>query len=294
MRSVETASTVERRSELTYADDPRRVVRVRVEEPADRGRGELALPCVIVLHGFKGFMDWGFFPEVSRRLALAGFVAVSFNASGSGIGEHPTELTDEAGFARHTFTRELEDIERVADLARGLEGVDPERMGLLGHSRGGGMALVHAVEAASYGAVVTWSAIDSVDRFDESIKERWRRQGYLLVHNARTGQDHRLDLEVLLDAERNRDRLDVLAACRRSSTPTLVVHGTADESVEPAAAERIAAALPPGVGRLLAIPEAGHTFGARHPMREVPAALERALRASVAHFREHLGQGQGS
>ena len=31
-------------------------------------------PAVVVLHGFKGFKDWGMFPPLADRLARAGFV----------------------------------------------------------------------------------------------------------------------------------------------------------------------------------------------------------------------------
>ncbi len=53
--------------------------------PAISG-GEPA-PGVLIVHGFKGFKDWGMFPLMAERLAEAGFAACRFNLSGSGIGE---------------------------------------------------------------------------------------------------------------------------------------------------------------------------------------------------------------
>ena len=38
---------------------------------------------VVVVHGFKGFKDWGFFPYLCQRMAAAGHAVVSFNLSGS-------------------------------------------------------------------------------------------------------------------------------------------------------------------------------------------------------------------
>ena len=32
-------------------------------------------PAVVVLHGFKGFKDWGFFPPFAERIARAGMTA---------------------------------------------------------------------------------------------------------------------------------------------------------------------------------------------------------------------------
>src|SRR5262245_29396147 len=42
-------------------------------------------PAVVVCHGFKGFMEWGFFPYVASLLAERGFAAVRFNLSGAGM-----------------------------------------------------------------------------------------------------------------------------------------------------------------------------------------------------------------
>ena len=49
---------------------------------ADRARGS-----VVLVHGFKGFARFAFFPWLAVRLAAAGLNAVTFNFSGSGVGE---------------------------------------------------------------------------------------------------------------------------------------------------------------------------------------------------------------
>jgi uncharacterized protein len=276
---------------IDYEHEPGRIVRGSVLLPG--GARETRLPHVVILHGFKGFMDWGFFPEVARRFAEHGIAAVRFNVSGSGIGEDPLELSEDEAFARNTHSRELEDLERVRALvvAGDLPGLDPRRGALLGHSRGGGNALLHAAEDGGYRAVVTWAAVDDFDRFDEDTKRFWREQGRLLVHNARTGQDHRMDVGLLEDLERNRERLDILAACRRLEAPTLLVHGEDDTSVPVSAVERLARALPSERRRVLRIPGTGHTFGAVHPFRGTTPELELALRESLSHVERSLGDG---
>lgn len=269
--------------------EPDRVVRGRIDAPDGAG----PFPFVLVLHGFKGFMDWGFFPELTRRLAGAGMVAIRFNMSGSGVGDDLGTFSDEEGFARNTCTRELEDTARVRAFvdAGGVPEADVARAGLFGHSLGGGIALLHANERAERGAyrgIVTWAAVARLERFDEATLARWRRDGRLFVHNARTGQDHRLDLGWLADLEANGARFDVPVACARSRTPTLLVHGTADEAVPFAEGQTLAAALAPDVGRLLGIEGAGHTFGATHPLRGVHGDLARAFDATLAHFTRSL------
>jgi dienelactone hydrolase len=273
---------------IEYPDEPGRVVRGRVRRPAG---DERALPWVLVLHGFKGFMDWGFFPLLAERIAAAGLVAVSFNTSGSGVGEDLEGFGEPEAFRRGTLSRQLEDVERVRSLAlgAGLGPLDPARAGVFGHSRGGGVALVHAAEAGDYRAAVTWAALDDFDRWDEATKAAWRRDGVLPVLNARTGQQLPLGLEVLEDYERHRGRFDVLAACRRLRAPVLALHGAADEAVDRGALERIAAALPADTGsRTRLVDGQGHTLGAVHPLAEVPPALAAALDETVAWFVAHL------
>jgi len=277
--------------ELASATEPDRIVRGRVIRPAAPADGPL--PWVLVLHGFKGFMDWGFFPELSRRLADAGLAAVLFNTSGSGIGPDLASFTEEQAFARGTLSRQLEDIARVREhvLSGAFPGLDPARAGLFGHSRGGAMGLIHAAETGDYRAVVTWAAFDDADRYGAAVKAAWRREGALPILNSRTGQVLRIDVEVLDDFERNRDRFDIPAACARLKAPTLLLHGDADEAVDARALERLAAALPEREAVL--IPGAGHTFGAVHPLESVPEDLELACGKTVTWLRTHLQGGEG-
>lgn len=287
---------VERSTEQTFRvldhpEDPARLIRVRVEGPTGYLEAGRDLGHVLVMHGFKGFMHWGFFPELSRRIAEAGLVAVSLNVSGSGIGEDLENFTEDEAFAHNTYSKDLEDLELVrAYMLSELGCVAPGRLGVFGHSRGGGMVLLHAARHGDYKALVTWAAIDEVDRFDDAAKAEWRERGYTLIHNGRTGQDHRLDLDVLEDVETYRAELDILAACSRIDAPALVVHGTADPAVEFASGERIVAAMPREVARLLAIEGAAHTFGATHPQGTIGEELDGVLNATVTHFMEHLGE----
>jgi dipeptidyl aminopeptidase/acylaminoacyl peptidase len=268
--------------------EPGRIVHGRVTLP----QAALApLPWVLMLHGFKGFMDWGFFPELATRLAQVGIATVGFNTSASGVGEDLATFTELAAFRRGTLSRQLEDIERVrAEVRSGALGaLDPARGAVFGHSRGGGMALLHASEAGDYRAVVTWAALSDFDRWDEATKQIWRRSGEIRVMHARTGQELPIGVEVLEDFERNRERFDLLAACRRLRAPVLALHGSADESVEPESLDRIADALPRDRGSRAQLLEGqGHTFGAQHPLVSIPQALAGALETTVEWFERHL------
>ena len=86
-------------------------------------------PAVVICHGFKGFRDWGFFPVTADRLAHAGFAAVSFNFSGSGVGEPGDTFNEPVRFQHATYTNGLRDLAAVlAVLRSGALGVQPSRL----------------------------------------------------------------------------------------------------------------------------------------------------------------------
>ena len=274
---------------LMHPDDPARLIRGRVDAPGDVGEDK-RYPHVIVVHGFKGFMNWGFFPELGARLAEAGYASVFFNTSGSGIGEDLESFTEVEAFERSTYSKDLEDIERVrAEVHAGaFEGVDPGWAAILGHSRGGGEALIHAAEVEDLACVISWAAIPHAVRIDEETIARWREEGHLEIANARTGQVFKVRLDGLHDYEANAERFDIPGAAGRLSSPTLLVHGTGDEAVEYESLDILATARGEEA-TLLSVEGAGHTFGIKHPMTESDPAFEEVWAHTRAFLDKHLG-----
>jgi uncharacterized protein len=246
-------------------------------------------PAVLVLHGFKGFKDWGMFPPLSHRLAQAGFVVVSPNLSGSGVNDAGDFSLPER-FGHNTFTAELEDVRRITDtLMAGHLGIPtPSALGLVGHSRGGGVAILHAVRDPRVRALVTWAAISSVQRWPAAQRASWRASGRTDVQNARTGQVLPLYTDVLDDIEQNASALDIEAAAQRIAVPWLMIHGTTDESVAVDEAHRLEAASPRPDTRLLPIEGGGHTFGAVHPWHSSTPALDAVFDATLGWLTRHL------
>jgi alpha-beta hydrolase superfamily lysophospholipase len=267
--------------------------REQFELEIDRGvpiRGEVLGPpettgAVVLCHGFKGFARWGFFPYLAEQIAAAGLRTISFNFSGSGVGPDGESFTEAEAFFHNTFSRERADlalVEREA-LHRGWIG---ERYGLFGHSRGGGIAVLHAARTERVAALVTWSAIAHPMRWAPKSVTLWREQGYIDVPNVRTGQILRLGTAALDDVERGQnDALNIRAAASRVRVPWLIVHGTMDETVPYADAEQLRLAAGDGA-QLLPVEGANHTFDIRHPMTAPSPALERVTRETVELFRQ--------
>ena len=238
-------------------------------------RGEIDAPpdpaaVVVIVHGFKGFKDWGFFPWLAEQVCNDGYAAVRFNMSRSGIGEHPDTFDRLDLFADDTYTTQLHDLHSaVAHAQREYPSLPTF---LLGHSRGGGVALLGARDVRDLAGVVTWSAISHVDRWDEATVTRWRRDGTLYVENARTKQMMPLSTAVLDDVEKH--RFDIGAAAEALDVPLLVIHGGRDESVPVSEAEAIASRGRDAAKVILG--NAGHTYNAIHPLVHVPFALNLA------------------
>jgi uncharacterized protein len=245
---------------------------------------ESSLGTIIVCHGFKGFAHWGFFPYLGRTLAENGLTAIAFDFSGSGIGPDRESFTDPGAFAGNTLSREQEDLENLVDYAKRRKLI-AKKFGLFGHSRGGGSAILFAAAADSdVGSLVTWAAISYPNRWSKEDVLTWRKRGYAEVTNSRTGQIMRLDTDLLEDVEMHgQAKLNIEAAAARIKVPWLIVHGTADETVPSAEAERLHA-LSPGVSTLRLIKGANHGFDAKHPLNEVPPVLEKVVLETVKFF----------
>jgi len=226
-----------------------------------------ALPVVVMCHGFKGFKDWGPFPAWGRMLAKAGFVSILFNFSFNGVTpEHPQTFSRFDHFADNTFTRELDDLDAVicaiVDETLGAP-VDSSRIGLMGHSRGGGTAILQAGRDARIGALTTWSAVSGfIERFSPTQIADFEGQGFSEILNARTGQVMRLNRTLYDDALAHRAEIFILGAAAKIHIPWLIVHAHDDESVPFAEAEMLHSA---SNGAVIYKASGGHTFCGRHP-----------------------------
>jgi alpha-beta hydrolase superfamily lysophospholipase len=241
--------------------------------------GDRPRALVIIIHGFKGFKDWGFFPWTAQRLMQHRLAVCRFNMSRSGIGDDPESFDRLDLFEHDTYSTQLRDLATVVAHAQAqLPGLPTF---LFGHSRGGGIALLGAEDVPDLRGVITWAPISRVDRWDEETKRTWRERGVMEVENARTRQVMRMSPVMLDDYEANAERLNILAAASRIEVPLLVIHGGRDESV-PAEEGRLIARRTPQ-GSVAVLDRASHTFNAIHPLIHVPFELLTAAELT-AHF----------
>lgn len=241
---------------------------------------------ILFCHGFKGFKDWGAWHLVAQQFAEAGFVFVKMNFSHNGIGlENTTAFTRLDLFYENNYSKELDDVQVVLNHIQTdafWQDFDIEQISLIGHSRGGGIALQSAYELPVISKVITWASISTFNRFGSVLEiENWKEIGYKNFYNSRTQQDMKIGFQFYEDYIKNINRLDLEKTVKQLQKPQLIIHGTADEAVGFSHAQRLKQWNPQA--ELHLIDNANHVFGAKHPYIEnkLPLDLQKVVDLSL-------------
>ncbi len=248
-------------------------------------------PCVIMVHGFKGFKDWGFVPFTAEFLSNSGFFVLTFNFSHNGVGESLTEFTELDKFAENTFSLEISELSEMIDAYNsGFFGeTQNSRIGLIGHSRGGAIALLTAAEKSEVSAVVVWACVSDFDRYSERQKQKWREEGVFWVLNTRTNQVMNLNVSLLEDLEKYKDtKLNIESAVKNLNKPLLIIHGEQDLAVPFNEGELLFSLSDKSKTEFLPVTAAGHTFDIKHPFEGSNPKFDTVLNSTLTFFNKHL------
>lgn len=222
---------------------------------------------VIFVHGFKGFKDWGFGPYIGEYFAGAGIPALMFNFSHNGTGDSLTEFVELDKFAENTFSLEISELNEVIDAVLGgtFGHTGKISIGVLGHSRGGAIAILTASQRKEIASAALWASISRVDRYSLRQKSQWREKGYLEVKNMRTKQIMRLNVSLLDDVENNAKQLNIKNAVKNFGRPLFLAHGEQDLAVPAREADELYQLSDRNITEYYKIPATGHTFDISHP-----------------------------
>ncbi|CAM4462028.1 alpha/beta fold hydrolase [Deinococcus marmoris] len=114
------------------------------------------VPAVLLLHGFASQKDevGDMYKNLAAKLAAQGIASLRIDFQGSGDSKIP--------FEQMTFTNQVSDAQAAFDSLKGRPEVDATRLGLLGFSMGGGVAIKLAANAANpVKSLALWSSTSS-------------------------------------------------------------------------------------------------------------------------------------
>ena len=240
---------------------------------------------VVFIHGFMGFKDWGAWNLVQDFFTSHGFGFCKFNLShNGGTIDNGIDFPDEESFGKNTYSKELNDVFCVLDWIDS-QGILYKKIHLIGHSRGGGIALLAAKNDKRINSVNSWSGISDIgSRFPIGKElEEWKTKGVRYVQNGRTKQNLPQYYSLYEDFNQNQEILNIENACRNLKIPACIIHGDADTSVPlregKANANRLNVSLH-------IIENSDHVFGASHPWlgEKLPERLKLVCDISLDFF----------
>jgi len=239
---------------------------------------------IIYVHGFKGFKDWGSSNKVADTFAENGFFYLKFNFSHNGVTlENPIDFVDLEAFGNNNYWLEFFELGLVLDwLEKENLPIDFSKLAVIGHSRGGGIALLRTAQDDRIHKAITWASVcDFERRFPKDISE-WEAKGVEYIYNGRTEQNMPLYFQLYSSFYEHKNALDIPMQCLTIKQDVLVVHGTKDPAVGLEEAEEIKAAITNSTLRV--IHNSGHTFGGVHPAKDncLPTNLKAVVNLCIA------------
>lgn len=251
-------------------------------------------PVVIFCHGYKGFKDWGPWEKMAEQFSEEDFLFVKFNFSHNGTTPgDPLSFIDIEAFGENNYIKELDDLQSLLDwlLHPDFEygnQLDPSRINLIGHSRGGGIAAIKAAEELRISRLVTFSAVsDFASRFpDPETIEKWKDKGVSYIVNTRTGQQLPHHFQFYINFQENEERLTISRAIKELKIPHLIVHGSNDTSVPISDSGNLFEWSP--FPELLLVESADHVYGTSHPWEkeDLPVEFQYVLDRTLAFLKE--------
>jgi len=231
---------------------------IDIEIPKDFN-GEI----ILFIHGFMGFKNWGAWSLAQEYFVKGGFGFCKFNTShNGGTSDNGIDFPDPEAFGNNTYSNEVEDLQNVVDWIDSK--VKKWNGHVIGHSKGGAIALITGEQIEKIRTISTWAAIASIgERFPkEDLLYDWKKKGVRYMKNGRTHQELPQKYSLYSDYMENKDRYDLERICKNLQKPIFVAHGENDTSVDINNGQRLADWA--GI-RLNTISGADHVFGARQP-----------------------------
>jgi uncharacterized protein len=253
------------------------------------------IPIIIYLHGFCGFKDWGNFDLIAEQFARHGFFFVKFNFSHNGTTlETPEDFNDLEAFGNNNISHELTDTNCIINWLFDTNNefnqlININKITLLGHSKGGGTAILKANEDKRITSLITWASIAESKTPWGNMKlqklNEWKQNGVFYYLNKRTNQSMPIYFQLYEDYAVNEEKFNIEKAIKNLSIPILICHGNQDAAVAVTQAIQLNKW---NTHSTLFLIESDHVFGRKHPwlLPELPKPMQDVVNESIRFLKE--------
>lgn len=252
--------------------------------------GHRSSPILLIIHGFRGSKNWGFFPTIAEEFAQNGSIVIAWNMSLNGYSKDAQYIDQPESFARNTITHEMVDTQLIIDsilhddriISGDMRSHWNGDIHVLGHSRGGGIGILISEKNSSIKKLALWNTISRFGRFTERQKKIWSETGIFPIDETEDGKVIAMHYTYISDLEFHGEKYSPLRAIAEVSADILIVHAEQDMTVP--IREAYALQEKSHSAQMHSIPQAGHTFGLTHPFTEMTSSLRDAINTTTAFF----------
>jgi len=231
-------------------------------------------PAVVMSHGYGSNREeaGGGYALMAPLLAEAGIASIRFDVIG--CGESATD------YMEFTLQANIDDAVKCADYIAGQSAVNADRIGVMGWSMGGGVALLAAGTDARFKSVLTWAGAYYDGAVNEEEYAIALKDGY--YESTFEWRDPLKQSPRMYEVQK---QLKVSEIFPQSTAPVCAINGTLDDVVPPETADKIVALSENPASKAVLLEGADHTF---HIFTGDMTFFEALMQATLEWFKATL------
>jgi hypothetical protein len=185
------------------------------------GESGETFPAVVMLHGTGSSRDeaGNGYKMLAPYMAQNGIASIRFDFAGQG--------DSKADYVEYCYTSGVSDAVACTEFLKNLKVVDPARIGIMGWSQGGSVAIFAAARNPQYKALLTWAgALDMFDFFGDNLYQKAKVDGFVKIDLG-----FRPPLNLSLRWFEEAKDISLRDELKKFKGPVLAIAGSADTTV---------------------------------------------------------------